>query len=325
MDRTISTSTSSSKRESLPAFEAESAHFWDLIAASAALEKIATGFSFTEGPIWHPVGHYLLFSDITEDVRRRFDPMGVTEVMRPSNKCNGMTYDATLNLIVCEHATSSLIRERPDGRREVLASHFDGTELNSPNDVCVRSDGSIYFSDPWYGRMPVVGIERPRKLGWQGVFRVPPDGRSLQLVVGRDDFDMPNGLCFSPDETQLYINDTARALIKVYEVASDGSLSNGRIFADGLSSASEPGRPDGMKCDEQGNIWIAAPGGVWVFDSLGNILGRIRSPEVVANLNWGGKDWSTLYFSARSSLYALNTRVGPRIEPYMPNHVTFHP
>ena len=142
------------------------------------------------------------------DVRRRWDPeSGVAEVRRPSNKCNGMTYDADLNLIVCEHATSSLVRERPDGGREILASHFEGKELNSPNDVCVHSDGSIYFTDPWYGRMPGFGVERPRELGFQGVYRVRTDG-ALELLVDRDLFDQPNGLCFSPDEKRLYVNDT---------------------------------------------------------------------------------------------------------------------
>ena len=160
--------------------------FEDLIDPYAPVGQVGTGFTFTEGPIWHPVDHYLLFSDMPADVRRRWDAeRGVVEVRRPSNKCNGMTYDADLNLIVCEHATSSLVRERPDGRREVLASHFEGQELNSPNDVCVRSDGSIYFSDPWYGRMPGFGVERPRQLGFQGVYRVPPGGGAPQLLVDR--------------------------------------------------------------------------------------------------------------------------------------------
>jgi gluconolactonase len=155
--------------------------FEDLIDPYAPVGQVGTGFTFTEGPIWHPVDHYLLFSDMPADVRRRWDAArGVAEVRRPSNKCNGMTYDADLNLIVCEHATSSLVRERPDGRREILASHFEGQELNSPNDVCVRSDGSIYFSDPHYGRMPGFGVERPRQLGFQGVYRVSPGGGGPQ-------------------------------------------------------------------------------------------------------------------------------------------------
>src|ERR1700730_12798237 len=138
--------------------------FEPLIDPYAPVGRVATGFTFTEGPIWHPVDHYLLFSDMPADVRRRFGPEGVTEVRRPANKCNGMTYDAELDLIVCEHATSLLVRERRDGRREVLASHFEGQELNSPNDVCMRSDGSIYITDPWYGRMPGFGVDRRRQL-----------------------------------------------------------------------------------------------------------------------------------------------------------------
>ena len=152
--------------------EAVRPEFSALLDTYAPVSQVATGCEFTEGPIWHPVEHYLLFSDMPGDVRRRWDRNGLREVMRPANKCNGMTYDGDLNLIICEHSTSSLARERPDGTREVLASHFEGRELNSPNDVVVRSDGSIYFTDPWYGRMPVFGVERPRELGFQGVSEV---------------------------------------------------------------------------------------------------------------------------------------------------------
>ena len=262
--------------------------FETLVDRNEPIQTVAGGFIFTEGPIWHPTGQYLLFSDMPGDVRRRWDAEGgVREVRRPANKCNGMTYDADLNLIVCEHATSSLIRETPAGGREVLASHFEGKELNSPNDVCVRSDGSIYFSDPWYGRMPGYGVERDRQLGWQGVFRLAPDGK-LHLVVPRHDFVMPNGLCFSPDEKLLYINDSEGGLIRVYEVAANGALRRGRIFAEGMISQKEAGVPDGMKCDERGNIWCTGPGGVWVFSPKAELLGRIAVPEVVGNLHWGG-------------------------------------
>ncbi len=296
---------------------AMSASFADLIDPDAPVAQIATGFTFTEGPIWRPLDNYLLFSDMPGDVRRRWDPgSGVAEVRRPSNKCNGMTYDGDLNLIVCEHATSSLVRERPDGRREILASHFEGKELNSPNDVCVRSDGSIYFTDPWYGRMPGFGVERPRRLGFQGVYRVTTDG-ALTLLVDRDLFDQPNGLCFSPDEKTLYVNDTAKALIRAFPVAADGSLSGGAEFASGIRSDSEPGVPDGMKCDAEGNAWVTAPGGVWIYSPSGALIGKLRVPEVVANLAWGGDEFRTLFLTATQSVYTVTTKVGPRVEPYM--------
>ena len=290
----------------------------ELIDPDAPVEQLATGFTFTEGPVWHPVEHHLLFSDMPADVRRRWTPgVGIEEVMRPSNKANGLTYDARLNLLACEHATSSVVRFTADGRREVLASHFEGKELNSPNDLCVRSDGSIYFSDPWYGRMPVYGVERPRELGFQGVYRIPPQGGPPQLLVERYLFDQPNGLCFSPDEKLLYVNDTVQALIRAFEVKSDGSLGAGWILASGIRSELEPGVPDGMKCDERGNIWCTGPGGVWIFDREGRHLATVRVPELVANLAWGGEDWRTLFLTASRSLYAVRTKVGPRREPYM--------
>ena len=253
--------------------------FSDLIDLDAPVDRLAGGFTFTEGPIWHPRDQFLLFSDMPADVRRRYDERsGVREVMRPSNKCNGMTYDANLGLIICEHATSSLVRER-DGRREVLASHFEGKELNSPNDVCVHSDGSIYFSDPWYGRMPVYGVERPRQQGFQGVYRVPTGGGEPQLLVDRNLFEQPNGLCFSPDERLLYVNDTVRCLIRVFEVNADGTLGPDRIFASGIRSELEPGVPDGMKCDAAGNIWVTAPGGVWVYAPVGRAARQGSRPR----------------------------------------------
>lgn len=288
-----------------------------LVEAGESVRKVAGGFAFTEGPIWHPRDQYLLFSDIQGDVRRRWDESGaVREVSRPANKGNGMTYDAELDLLVCEHATSTLARVRADGQREVLASHFEGKELNSPNDVCVRSDGSIYFTDPPYGRTAAFGVERTQELGWQGVYRLAPDG-VLRLVVAPGEFAAPNGLCFSPDESRLYVDDTERALIRVYDVAPNGSLRNGRLFAEGLASELERGRPDGIKTDERGNVWCTGPGGVWIFAPTGERIGRIATPEPTANLHWGGADFHTLFLTAGTSLYGLKTRVGPHVEPFM--------
>jgi gluconolactonase len=289
----------------------------ELVDPAADVERVATGFTFTEGPIWNSEGEFLLFSDMPGDVRRRWSERdGVEEIMRPSNKCNGMVYDADGNLLVCEHVTSSLVRERPDGTRETIASHFRGRELNSPNDVVVSFGGSIYFSDPWYGRMPGFGLERERDLGFQGVYRIPPDGE-LELVVDEHEYEQPNGLCFSPDESLLYINDTPRAHIKVYDVQSDGSLSGGRMFFEGIGSGViEEGIPDGMKCDADGNIWVTGPGGVWVISADGEHLGVIGVPENVGNIAWGGPGYRTLYMPSSTSLYRVKTKVASAPLPY---------
>ncbi|MEM0909287.1 MAG: SMP-30/gluconolactonase/LRE family protein, partial [Pseudomonadota bacterium] len=301
------------------AHEAVRPAFRELIDEHAPVRQLGSGFDFTEGPIWHPTGQYLLFSDMPGDVRRRWDRAGVREVLRPTNKGNGLTYDHDLNLIICEHATSSLARLKVDGTREVIASHFEGRELNSPNDVCVRSDETIYFTDPWYGRMPVFGVERPRELGFQGIYKVPRQSVGVEpvLLADRYLFSMPNGLCFSPDETLLYVNDTEQANIRVFDVNHDGSLSGGRVFASGIKDTLKPGVPDGMKCDQLGNIWVTAPAGLWVYAPDGALLGKVAIPELAANLHWGGPDWRTLFVCASTSLYALDTKVGPRNEPFM--------
>ncbi len=302
------------------AHEASAPEFRDLMDESAPVLQLGSGFTFVEGPVWHPVEQHLLFSDMLADVRRRWDSNGVREVMRPSNKGNGLTYDADLNLLVCEHATSSVVRFRPDGAREVLASHFEGRELNSPNDICVRSDGSIYFSDPTYGRMPGFGVERPTELGMQAVYRLPPGhrpGDEPELVSERYVFTQPNGLCFSPCEKWMFVNDTFQTNVRKFEVASDGRLINGQVFASGIVDPLRPGVPDGMKCDQHGNVWVTGPGGVWVYDFFGKRLGAVSVPELVANLHWGGEDWRTLFLAATTSIYSVETKVGPRNEPFM--------
>jgi gluconolactonase len=290
----------------------------ELIDPNAKVERVATGFTFTEGPIWNARDDSLLFSDMPGDVRRRWSERdGVEEIMRPSNKCNGMVYDADGNLLVCEHVTSSLVRERADGTRETIATHYQGKELNSPNDVITRSDGTIYFSDPSYGRMPGFGLERDQHLSFQGVYRIPPGGGDPELVVAEDEFEQPNGLCFSPDESLLYINDTPRALIRVYDVQPDGTLSNGRLFFEGIGSGViEEGIPDGMKCDERGNIWVTGPGGVWVISPEGEHLGVVEVPENVGNLTWGGSDGKALYMPSSTSLYRVPTKVASAQLPY---------
>src|SRR5262245_21868117 len=185
--------------------DARSDAIFDLVAEGSRAERVAGGFTFTEGPIWHPTDEHLLFSDMADDIRRRYTPDGtVSEVRYFSYKCNGMTYDADLNLVVCEHVTSAVVRERATGTRELVACEFDGEELNSPNDVCVHSSGAVYFTDPFYGRLQAHGHVRKRRLGFQGVYRVSHDGL-VELVADRGEFEMPNGLCFSPDESLLYV------------------------------------------------------------------------------------------------------------------------
>jgi gluconolactonase len=302
------------------AVDVRSEKLLELVDPDVEVEQLGTGFTFTEGPIWNPEEQYLLLSDMPGDVRRRWsEGEGVVEVMRPANKCNGMTYDADLDLLVCEHVTSSVVRERKGGGRETIASHFRGKELNSPNDVVVRSDGSIYFSDPWYGRMPGFGLERERELGFQGVYRIPPGGGELELVVAEDEFEMPNGLCFSPDESVLYINDTPRAHIKVFDVDADGTLANGRMFAEkvGTGSLEKMDLVDGMKCDERGDIWVTGPDGIWIISPEGEHLGVVPIPEPVGNLSWGGPDWKWMFVCASTSLYRFETKVAARHEPYM--------
>ena len=292
----------------------------ELIDESAEVERLGTGFTFTEGPLWHPNG-YLLFSDMPGDVRRRWDAEnGVTEVANPSNKGNGMTWDTDGRLIVCEHVTSSVVRMDPDGTgsgREVLASHYEGKELNSPNDVVVAGDGAIYFTDPTYGRMPGFGIEREQDLDFQGVYRIPPGGGDPQLLA--DDFGQPNGLCFTADEKLLYVNDTEHRHIRVFDVAEDGTLANSRVVAGdiGTGDIDVGDLVDGMKLDERGNIWVTGPGGVCVFDPDGNQIGTVEVPEPVGNLNWGGPSWDWLFIPATTSLYRVQCKVSGNRLSYM--------
>ncbi|MFZ0217518.1 MAG: SMP-30/gluconolactonase/LRE family protein [Candidatus Dormiibacterota bacterium] len=291
----------------------------DLLDPGVEVEQLATGFTFTEGPIWHPAGGYLLFSDIPESRRRRWSPTeGATIAHEPTNKSNGMTLDAAGNLVICEHATSRVVLERPDGSQEILASHYRGRELNSPNDVIVAADGSIYFTDPTYGRREgAVGQLRDLQLAFRGVYRIAPGGAgSPELVVAEDEFGSPNGLCLSPDGATLYVDDTERGEVKAFAVAADGSLRSGRVFASGIGPH-PTGSPDGMKCDERGNLWLTGPGGVWILDPDGRHLGVLQVPEKTANLNWGGPDWRELYLTASTSLYRVATRVAGSHASYM--------
>jgi gluconolactonase len=247
----------------------------------------------------------------------------------PTFKANGLVLDAEGGLIACEQVSSCVVRIRPGCTRELLAYHCGGRYLNSPNDIVVRAaDGSIYFTDPDYGRWnDWIGQERTRRLGFRGVYRIPPepDGEA-RLLVPQDEFDQPNGLCFSPDESLLYVNDSDHGHIKVFDVAADGTLGPARPFAEGIGigfsnddsdairesrhqELHDAGAVDGMKCDERGNVWVTGPGGVWVLSPAGERLGRIRSPEVVGNLSWGGEERRTLFLMTSTTVHSLPTRV----------------
>jgi gluconolactonase len=235
----------------------------------------------------------------------------------PTYKGNGMAYEADGSLLVCEQVTSSLIRIRPDGAREVVAMHYQGKYLNSPNDVIVRSDGSVYFTDPNYGRWDVpVGVGRKCELDFQGVYRVPPGGGDCELVVAQKEFEQPNGLAFSPDESVMYVND--RRDLKAYDVAPDGSLSNVRTVHDDMGSSGTPGNgnPDGMEVDALGNIWCTARGGIWVIAPSGDLLGIIETPAVSGSLVWGGEDLRSLFVCTSTTMHVIRTKVGPAPIPF---------
>lgn len=275
----------------------------DLVDTDAHVERLGTGCQFTEGPLWNAAEGYLLFSDIPANEIKRWSPeSGITSFRAPSGSSNGLTYDKQGRLIACEHANRRVSRTEVDGTITAIATHYNGKRLNSPNDVVVKSDGSIYFTDPPYGIMADDGEIRGQELGFQGVYRLSAHG--LTLLV--DDFDRPNGLCFSPDESVLYVDDTARMHIRAFDVQPDGTLGNGRIFAE---ESGENGVPDGMKVDERENLYATGPGGVWIFDASGKHLGVIRIPEITANLAWGGDDWKSLFITATTSIYRVQCKV----------------
>jgi gluconolactonase len=283
--------------------------FRDVVGQSVEFERIASGCLFTEGPLWHAREGYLLFSDMPGDHLRKWRPNeGVTTFRKPCNQSNGLAWDRAGRLLVCEHATSRLTRTEHDGSITVLASHYQGKELNSPNDLVVRSDGSIYFSDPTYGRAEYYGRPREPELAFRGVYRVEPDSRRITLLA--DDFGQPNGLCFSADERRLFVNDTERQHIRVFDVAADGTLSNSRVWAETVGEGA--GAPDGMKIDSAGNLYCCGPGGIHVFDPAGKCLGVIKVPEYTANFCWGDADFRSLYITASTSVYRIRTALPGR-------------
>ena len=268
--------------------------------ASTEVQCIADGLGFTEGPCWWAAAGCLVFSDLPGDTLYRWTPEGGPGVFRqPSRRANGNTEDREGNLVTCEHGSRSVTRTSPEGRVETLAASYGGAQLNSPNDVVVRRDGTVWFTDPPYGIKP-----HQREQAANCVFRLDP-GASEPVAVC-EDLSRPNGLCFSPDERLLYVADSDTDLhhVRRFRVRADSTLAGGEVFAE-----IDRGVPDGMRCDVEGRLYSTAADGVRVFDAEGRLLGRIRTPETAANCTFGGPDGRTLFITATSRVWAVDLKV----------------
>ena len=279
-----------------------------IIDKAQPIQELATGYGGNlgpaEGPLWWKEGGYLLFNDINASRRMKYAPgRGVTVDLEPTNRANGLTRDLQGRLLSCEHDTRRVTRRELDGSLTVIANSFSGKRLNRPNDLVVKSDGAIYFTDPGAGLVP-----EQWDLQYSGVYRVTPDLGTISLLT--DSYIQPNGLAFSPDESVLYINDSRRRHIRVFEVQPNGMLAKqtDRVFAD--LGGSEPGVPDGMKVDVAGNVYCGGSGGLWVLDPQGKKLVRIvHGHPSTTNLAFGGDDWKTLYFTTRSTLFSVSLKI----------------
>jgi gluconolactonase len=277
------------------------------ILATTEAERLATGFGFTEGPLWHPDGFYY-FVDIRKSTLHRITPGKAPELVRDNTgEGNGTTFDLEGRLVICEGGNRRLTRWSADGASQVLMDRYEGKRLNRPNDVVCKSDGSLWFTDPGL-RVPL----EKRELPYAAVYRIAPDGTTSMVV----DCEYPNGLAFSPDERTLYIANTRwTQYIHAVELDATGKVQRRRIFAD-MSSDETDGVPDGMKVDVEGRVYCTGPGGTWVFAPDGTKLGIIRTPEVPANVCFGGPDLQTLFFTAKTSVYTLRTKVPGRPQPW---------
>ena len=275
------------------------------VPEGAEVEEVVTGFRFTEGPHWHPDG-FLVFSDIPAGTIYRWMPDSAEADVyrRPSGNSNGIAEDLDGRLLLAQHGWRRIARVDSLGRETALATTYEGQRLNSPNDLAVRSDGTIYFTDPPYGIE-----EGEEELGFYGVYRIDPSGDSL-LVLADSSFVRPNGVAFSPDERVLYVADSQERLVRAFDVAEDGTLSNRRLFVSVADSMR--GSADGMEVDEEGNLYTTGAGGVWVVAPDGTVLDRIAVPQSATNVAWGGEDYRTLYITAGSSVYAIDLDVRGR-------------
>ncbi len=300
----------------MPANVALDSSFERLIDLQSEPERIATGFVFTEGPVWDRRDSSLTFSDIQGNTLYRWTEAGGAEVFRrPSGEANGNTLDRQGRLITCEHANRRVSRTLPDGTVETIASHYQGKLLNSPNDAVCAANGDVYFTDPPYGLRRPDGSFAPQELPYSGVYRISAADGALTLLA--EDFVRPNGLVISSDQRTIFIDDTQAHVVRAFDLTPNG-LRNGRLFAD-VSRGDIIGLPDGMKMDLEGNLYVTAntAEGVWVFAPGGRHVGFIGVPEPPANLAWGGDDWKTLFITARSSVYRLRMKVAG--QPVGPN------
>ena len=280
-----------------------------ILDANSELEVVGSGFEFTEGPVWDHNDQSLIFSYMPGNKMRKWtQSSGVESYRDPSNMANGNAYDGLGRLVSCEHATSRVTRTEKDGEIKILASHFEGKELNSPNDIIVSEKGAIYFTDPTFGRMEYYGVLRECELEVRGVYMIGNDG---QLTLLADDFDQPNGLCFSDDESKLFVNDSMKNHIRVFDINADGTLKGGSVWAT-LESDGE-GVADGMKIDTAGNMYCCGPGGIHILDSNATSLGVIEIPEPAANFTWGESDMKSLFITASSSLFKLRVKIPGRL------------
>ena len=279
-----------------------------IVSADQAIEQLGSGYGGghgpAEGPLWWKEGGYLLFSDIHNDRRMKWAPgEGVTLFQEPTNRANGLTRDLQGRLIACEHDSRRVTRQEPDGSITVVANNYQGRRLNRPNDVVVKSDGCIYFTDPWTSPLPAEQWD----LSFSGVYRVTPDLGTLTLLVG--DFVVPNGLAFSTDESVLYVNDSRRGHIRAFDVQPNGTLALATDHVFATLTGDRPGVPDGMKLDAEGNVYCGGSGGVWVLDPSGKHLGTIvHGEEASTNLAFGGDDWKTMYITTRNTLVSVELK-----------------
>lgn len=289
------------------AFEAEMKR---LVQPDAELTKLADGFQFTEGPAWSAREARLYFSDIPADTIYRYhNQEGVDVYRRPSHFANGLAFDPQGNLVACEHQTRRVTKTTKAGIT-VVADRYEGRRFNSPNDLIFAGDGSILFSDPPYGLREGLGGPGEQELDFQGLYRVPPNAEAPILLA--DDFEAPNGLALSPDGRRLYVNDTVRRHIRMFEVGEDWRITGGELLVE-LQGEGE-GKPDGMKVDAQGNIYCTGPQGIWVCSKGGHALGRIRLPEKGSNMVWGEAQHRTLFITASTGVYKIPTLVPGHVQ-----------